>query len=121
MLDDAKGFDHIYLAAGYTDLRFGIDSLVSMIENEFHLDPYSSSLFLFCGRRADRIKAVIWEGNGFVLLYKRLETGKYQWPRNESEAMSLTEQQFRWLTEGLSIEQKRSIPKVFEPAMKPWK
>ena len=68
-------------------------------------------LFLFCGRRRDRIKALYWEGNGFVLLYKRLESGSFQWPRKESEARALTPQQYRWLMEGLSIDQ----PKAHKP------
>ena len=56
----------------------------------------------------DRIKALYWEGNGFILLYKRLESGSFQWPRSESEARMLTPQQYRWLMEGLSIDQPRA-------------
>jgi len=48
----------------------GIDRLAAIVQQEFHLDPFSNALFLFCGRRADRIKALYWEGDGFVLLYK---------------------------------------------------
>ena len=62
-------------ACGYTDLRRGIDGLASIIEQQFKLDPCSDTLFLFCGRRTDRIKALYWEGDGFLLLYKRLEKG----------------------------------------------
>ena len=80
MLNDFTGAAHIYIACGYTDLRRGIDGLAGIVEQEFHLDPFSDSLFLFCGRRKDRIKALYWEGNGFVLLYKRLEQGSFQWP-----------------------------------------
>ena len=43
---------------------------------------FQNALFLFCGRRKDRIKGLYWEGDGFVLLYKRLESGSFQWPRN---------------------------------------
>ena len=62
-----------------------------------------------CATRYD--KALYWEGNGFVLLYKRLESGSFQWPRKESEARALTPQQYRWLMEGLSVDQ----PKAHKP------
>lgn len=101
----------MYIACGYTDLRRGIDGLASMVQQQFHLDPFSNTLFLFCGRRRDRIKGLYWEGNGFVLLYKRLESGIFQWPRNGVEAQELSPQQYRWLMEGLSVEQ----PKAHRP------
>lgn len=111
MLSDFTGADKVYIACGYTDLRRGIDGLAAMVQKQFHLDPFANTLFLFCGRRRDRIKALYWEGNGFVLLYKRLESGSFQWPRKESEAKTLTAQQYRWLMEGLSIDQ----PKAHRP------
>ena len=101
----------VYLATGMTDLRRGIAGLVSIIQGEFELDPFEDALFLFCGRRKDRIKGILWEGNGFVLLYMRLESGVFQWPRTGKEAVNLTQQQYRWLMEGLSIEQ----PKAHKP------
>lgn len=72
MLGDVSQVEHIYLACGYTDLRRGIDGLAQIVQQQFSLDPFSNSLFLFCGRRRDRIKALLWEGDGFVLLYKRM-------------------------------------------------
>ena len=111
MLSDFTGADRVYIACGYTDLRRGIDGLAALVQQEFQLNPFSNCLFLFCGRRRDRIKALYWEGNGFVLLYKRLESGSFQWPRKESEARSLTPQQYRWLMEGLSVDQ----PKAHKP------
>lgn len=92
MLSDFTGADHVYIACGYTDLRHGIDGLAELVRQQFRLDPFSNTLFLFCGRKQDRIKALYWEGNGFLLLYKRLERGVYQWPRSESEARELTPQ-----------------------------
>ncbi|HBV96310.1 MAG TPA: IS66 family insertion sequence hypothetical protein [Desulfotomaculum sp.] len=92
-------------------MRKPIDGLAACVQQSFRLDPFSSSLFLFCGRRSDRIKALCWEGDGFVLLYKRLENGKFQWPRNENEVKNITPQQLRWLMEGLSIDQ----PKAHRP------
>ena len=111
MLTHFTGADRVYIACGYTDLRLGIDGLASLVQRHFHLDPFSNTLFLFCGRRRDRIIALYWEGNGFVLLYRRLESGSFQWPRKESEAKALTPQQYRWLMEGLSIDQ----PKAHRP------
>lgn len=114
MLNDASGFRHVYLAAGYTDLRRGIDGLAAIIKSDFHLDPYETgNLFLFCGKRTDRIKALLYEGDGFVLLYKRLAgEGRFQWPRNAAEVRDLTPQQYRWLMDGLSIEQRKAIKPV---------
>ncbi len=108
MLNDFKCACPVYLACGYTDLRRGIDGLVGIVEREFHLDPYQNALFLFCGRRKDRIKGLYWEGDGFVLVYKRLEAGSFQWPRDGAEARGITAQQYRWLMEGLRVEQPKA-------------
>lgn len=109
MLGDISGVSKIYIACGYTDMRKSIDGLASLVQERFRMDPFGSALYLFCGRRCDRIKALLWEGNGFVMLYKRLENGRFQWPRNEDELRPLTWQQFRWLMEGLKPDQKNSI------------
>lgn len=74
MLGDLSRVEKIYLRTGYTDMRKQLDGLVDIIQYSFQLDPYSNSLFLFCGKRADRIKAVHYEGDGFCLFYKRYET-----------------------------------------------
>lgn len=111
MLSDFTGAEHVYIACGYTDMRRSIDGLAALVQQSFKLDPFSDSLFLFCGKRRDRIKALYWEGDGFVLLYKRLERGVFHWPRSESEVRDLTPQQFRWLMEGLSVDQ----PKAHKP------
>ena len=93
MLNDFTGADKVYIACGYTDLRKGIDGLARLVQQQFELDPFTNTLFLFCGRRRDRIKGLYWEKDGFILLYKRLEQGAYQWPRSESEVKALTPQQ----------------------------
>ena len=108
MLSDFAGADKVYIACGYTDLRKGIDGLAAMVQQQFQLDPFANTLFLFCGRRRDRIKGLYWERDGFILLYKRLEQGAYQWPRTGNEARQLTPQQYRWLMEGLKVEQPKA-------------
>ena len=109
MIGDVSRAERIYIVCGYTDMRKAIDGLAAIVQQNFRLDVFSGSLFLFCGKRCDRIKALLWEEDGFVLLYKRLENGKYKWPRDSDEAIQITPQEFRWLMEGLSIEQKTAI------------
>ena len=77
MLNDFTGADKVYIACGYTDLRKGIDGLARLVQQQFELDPFTNTLFLFCGRRRDRIKGLYWERDGFILQYKRLEQGAY--------------------------------------------
>lgn len=112
MLTDFFQNTTVYVACGYTDLRRGIDGLTQIIQGQFQLDPFTNTLFLFCGKRADRIKGLYWDGNGFVLLYKRLEEGRFQWPREADEARAVTPQQYRWLMEGLRIEQPKALKQV---------
>lgn len=110
MIGDITMADEIYIVCGYTDMRKGVAALVSVIEDEFKMNPYSRKLFLFCGRRKDRIKLLIWEGDGFCLLYKILSAdGSFKWPKNSRELKNISWQQLEWLLCGLKIEQKGVI------------
>ena len=118
MLNDARvsQFKKVYLAPGVTDLRRGIDGLTAIVRFQFSLDPYDkNTLFLFCGRRSDRIKALLWEGDGFLLLYKRLDNGAFRWPRSAKEALELTEEEYRMLMQGLEITARHPIAEVRQP------
>ena len=108
-LVDYTQVKNIYLICGKTDLRKGIDGLAQLICLQYSLDAYEDSLFLFCGNRNDRFKALYWDGDGFLLLYKRFDNGRLQWPRKVDEVRQLTYQQMRWLLEGLSVDQKQTI------------
>lgn len=112
MLGDISRAEKIYIACGYTDMRKSIDGLAALVQQNFQLNPFQNSLFLFCGTRRDRLKALYWEGDGFVLLYKRLESSNFKWSRNAEAVRSLTYQEFRWLLEGLSIDQPKAVKKV---------
>ncbi|MCH4013357.1 MAG: IS66 family insertion sequence element accessory protein TnpB [Solobacterium sp.] len=97
-------FKKVYLALGYTDLRYGIDGLAALVQEKFSLSPFDEgTLFIFCGRKSDRIKAICWEGDGFVLLYKRLSDGRFQWPRNSEELVNISQQQYEQLLNGFSV------------------
>ena len=108
MLKDLTS-DNIYIVCGHTDMRKSIDGLAALVQQQFQLDLFASSAFLFCGRRRDRMKVLLGEDDGFLLLYKRLEDGKFSWPHNEQD---ITREQFIWLTQGLSIDQPKAIKKV---------
>ena len=101
---DISQFDHVYLVVGYTDLRMGIPGLSLKVQSELHLNPFENSLFLFCGRKKDRIKALLWESDGFLLLYKHLAAGKFQWPRTAEEVRDLSADQYHMLMTGYSID-----------------
>lgn len=104
--------DNVYVVCGYTDMRKSITGLSAIIVQQYEMRPDTRSLFLFCGKRADRMKALIWEGDGFLLLYKVVTGFRYQWPRNEKEVKAITGAQYRRLLEGLEIERKRyRVPK----------
>ena len=103
MLEDAAGIRRVVLACGVVDLRKGIDGLAMIIGDKYKQNPFEKgTLFLFCGRRTDWIKGLLWQGTGFLLLYKRLEDGRLSWPRTTEEAAELTEEQFNYLMLGLN-------------------
>ena len=103
MLEDAAGIRRVVLACGIVDLRKGIDGLAMIIGDKYKQNPFEKgTLFLFCGRRTERIKGLLWQGTGFMLLYKRLEDGRLSWPRTKEEAAELTEEQFNYLMLGLN-------------------
>ena len=117
MLNDGCGFKKIYLATATTDMRRGINGLAQIIRFQFELDPYDrNTLFLFCGKRTARIKGLLWEGDGFLLLYKRIENGSFKWPRTSAEAMAITPEQYHMLMQGLEIVPKRPIKTVTGPS-----
>lgn len=113
---DLSRVRNYYVACGYTDLRRGIDGLASIIRYQFQLDPHDkNTLFLFCGRRSDRIKALLWEGDGFLLMYKRLDSGAFCWPRCADEAMEISEDQYQMLMQGLEIIARHPISEIDHP------
>ena len=110
MLKNLKA-DNIYIVCGHTDMRKSIDGLAGIVQQKYNLDLFDNSAFLFCGRRRDRLKILLWEDDGFLLLYKRLEEGKFNWPRSEKEVRNLTHEQYIWLMQGLSVDQPKAIKK----------
>ena len=71
----------IWIAAGFTDLRRGFDGLAALVQTRLDADLFSGQVFVFRGRRGDRIKILWWDGDGLCLFAKRLESGRFIWPQ----------------------------------------
>lgn len=99
--------DKVYLALGVTDLRKSIDGLSLIVQEKFHLDPFSRNFYVFCNRKRDKIKILEWSSSGFWLHYKRLEKDKFRWPDDvDGTHISVDERSFRWLLDGLTIRER---------------
>ena len=95
----------IIVACNRTDMRKGIDGLVWIVRLKYAMDPLETgTIFLFCGRKKNKIKCLAFEGDGFSLSVKRVTDGSFNWPKNEGEAMNLTWDQYDRLVSGFSIE-----------------
>ena len=85
-------------------MRKSLDGLSAMVQSEAGEDPLSGHLFLFRNRRGDRLKVIYWDRNGFALWYKRLERGRFSFPREGSGKIVISESEFQLLVGGLSLE-----------------
>jgi transposase len=110
---------HVYLACGSTDLRKSIDGLAAVVQERFALNPFSTSLFVFCNRRRDKLKILQWDHAGFWLYYRRLERGTFQWPEGllASQPLVISPRELRWLLDGLSLTQRWAHPAVVAEAV----
>jgi len=103
----------ILLAAEPVDFRKGIDGLAAVVQERLGRNPFSGELFVFRAKRADRVKILMWDGTGAVLYHKRLEQGRFRWPRRGQREVVLTRAQLAMLLEGLDWAQtkgKRTAP-----------
>ena len=91
----------IWLACGVTDMRKGFDGLAAIVQLQLAEDPFSGQLFVFRGRRGDRVKLLWWDGDGLCLFAKRLERGRFVWPQAQSGTVYLSQAQLSMLLEGI--------------------
>ena len=99
----------IHLACGATDMRKSIDGLAALVQLAFELDPFSEAWFVFCNKQRNKLKILRWDHNGFWLYSRRLERGRFQWPRSpDALTKAITHRQLLWLLDGLNLEQKRA-------------
>ena len=100
----------IFMAVKPIDMRRSFDGLSATIAEALGSNPLSGDLYLFRGRRADRIKAIAWDRTGLAIWYKRLEKGKYKWPTRECASIELTEQELALLLDGVDFTRIRRLP-----------
>lgn len=91
----------VLVATKPVDFRKGMDGLAAFVQEHLKADPFSGIVYVFRAKRTDRIKLLMWDGTGIVLVTKRLEQGKFRWPRIEDGVMRLTPGQLTALIEGL--------------------
>lgn len=108
MLSTTEGAK-VYLACGSTDLRKSIDGLAALVSQVLGADLFSNSLFVFCNRDHDKLKILYWDHNGFWLYYRRLERGRFRWPKHATDpTLPISRRQLQWLLDGLTLEQKQA-------------
>ena len=91
----------VYVATRPVDFRKGHDGLAAAVQEMFGLDPFNGAAFVFRSKRADRIKVLVWDQTGLVLIHKRLEGCKFVWPQVRDGVMKMSPTQFAALFEGL--------------------
>jgi transposase len=104
----------VWLAAGETDLRKGFDGLSALVQVQLAEDPFSGQLYVFRGRRGDRVKILWWSGDGLCLFATRLERGKFVWPQATTGTVSLSGAQLSMLLEGIDW---RRPTRTFDPQL----
>ncbi len=104
----------VWLAAGVTDMRCGIDSLAARVQTTLQADPFSGHVFAFRGRRGDLVKLLWSDGDGMCLLTKRLERGRFVWPQADSGSVWLSAAQLSMLLEGIDWRQPQ---RTAQPSM----
>ena len=99
---------NVWIAPGSTDMRKSIDGLAATVQHVIGQVPTSQQLFVFCSRNRNKIKILCWGGNGFWLLYKRLDRPTFKWPTDQKVPVCVSRRQLTWLLEGLSIDQRQA-------------
>ena len=91
----------VWIVAGHTDMRKGFDGLAALVQTTLQSNPFCGHVFVFRGRRGDIIKVLWFDGQGLMLLAKRLERGRFVWPQASSGSVYLTPAQLSMLLEGI--------------------
>ena len=105
-----EGSLRVFVALEPVDFRKAHDGLVGITQQVLGHDPFCGAAFVFRSKRADRIKVLIWDGTGLVLMHKRLESSAFVWPQVRNGVLRMTPAQFAALFEGLDWRMVRPAP-----------
>lgn len=97
----------VFLVAGVTDMRKSFDTLAAVVRDVALANPLSGHLFVFCNRRRDRLKVLVWEESGFWLLAKRLESGTFSWPESSQGSVEYNTAELAAMLAGLELSGRR--------------
>jgi transposase len=102
----------VYLHRAPVDFRLNINGLATLVQQALGLDPFAPCAYVFSNRQRNRVKILLWDRNGFWLLFKRLEQDRFIWPL-EDQLPSLTVEQLHWLLEGINVVAVHRHPQRF--------
>ncbi|GLS46570.1 IS66 family insertion sequence element accessory protein TnpB [Methylobacterium brachythecii] len=112
-----SGTVRVMMATRPLDFRKGMDGLAALVRDAMRADPFCGTIYVFRSKRADRAKLLFWDGSGMVLAAKRLEDGKFCWPRMENGVVRLTAAQLAALLEGLDWRRVHAVGQVSIPTL----
>lgn len=111
---DQLSYQNIYLYRHAIDMRKGMDGLAALVQSEMLMNPYHTNLYLFSNRSRDKLKILLWERNGFWVLYKRLQKQKFHWPDwFENSELQLSCEQCSQLLQGINLNGLRPHKTLF--------
>jgi len=102
----------VYIASEPVDFRKQIDGLALIVQETLQLDPFSAHLFVFRNRQSDKLKLLYWHHNGYVLIYKRLEKGRFVWPSSASQPLCVSVRELHALLEGGDLHRLQPLNQV---------
>jgi transposase len=106
----------IWCATAPTDLRRGFDGLSALVRSQLARDPLAGHLFVFRNKKADRVKVLYWDRDGFCIWYKRLERGRFHFPTADAGCLELTPGQLQMILDGVDVEHVRRFRRYQRPA-----
>lgn len=117
MLRPDRSIECVYLHRSPVDMRKQMDGLALLAKDVIHEDPMSGALFVFVNRNRTKLKMLVWERNGFVVWYKRLERHRFHWPRSGDAVLTLTGEQLNWLLDGYDVWRMKPHEALYFPLL----